>query len=86
MNNENLIDWRGKRITVGKTVVYAVMQSSSVTMKEGVVTRIDWVDHRWHADKKVPVLYVKSGRAHKWGGNAPGKIVKLTAVDRVTVI
>lgn len=85
-----MLDWRGTPIEVGSHVVYAVTQSSSVTMVEGVVEEIGeepW--NKWSTtDTRVkPVLFVtRLGEHYGRSWRKVGQRVKLTAVQRVTVV
>lgn len=79
-------DWRGVEIEVGSIVVYPVMASSSVTMNEAIVTEIG-MQETWRGAE--PVLIVQKTIEHTWrhiGNSECSKAVKLTRVDRVTVI
>src|ERR1039458_4226377 len=82
-------DWRGTEIEVGSTIIYGVTQSSSITMVEAVVDEItSQLNHgyRWRCNDRVPVLWVKrmDETGSMWG--PVGKRVKITRIDRITVV
>lgn len=101
MTTEILSDWRGNEIYPGATIVYAVTQSSSITMVEAVVDEIFYTNEyrsvldpetqKWdYKEVPVPSLKVTRKAEHHKGSyrlsTFKGKKVTLTALERVTVI
>lgn len=75
-------DWRGTPIVPGSIVVYPGRQSSSMWMVEAEVLE---VFQDWHYNDFVWALRVQPKRVGKYGDRSL-KPVKLTALERVTVI
>lgn len=77
-----MIDWRGTPITPGSIIVYPGRQSSSMWMVEAEVLEVyqqdQWGDLIWTL-KVQPIRAGSFGRTNK-------KPVKITALERVTVI
>jgi len=75
-------DWRGTPITPGCIIVYPGRQSSHMWMVEGEVLEIF---QDWHWDRFVWTLRVQPLRQGTYG-RTNKKPVKITALERVTVI
>lgn len=91
-------DWRGTPIEVGALIVYATTASSSITMNEAIVARIESVpETRYNyvidpvTNKRQqipytvynPVLYVRKTIEHSYGSNSKQDHSKLQKLTRV---
>ena len=82
-----LRDWRGKPIEVGTRIVYPGRRSSSIWVTEAEVVEIG-EEIPGYSSVPVPFLKARQIRAtSRWrvDQDAP-KLVKLTELDRVTVV
>lgn len=75
-------DWRGTPITKGAIIVYPGRQSSHMWMVEAEVIDVITIE-QWN--KEIPALLVQPLRAGFLGATKK-KPVKITAIERVTVI
>jgi hypothetical protein len=98
---EPLVDWRGNKIEVGTKIVWAVSQSSSVTLTEGIVEKIE-ENHGSDSKYRPYKLTVQPTNSHRnlrfkkyrydsieakgvWE-EAPAQPVRLTALERIVVV
>lgn len=84
---DELKDWRGKPIEVGTRIVYPGRRGSLIWMTEAEVVEIG-EEIPGYSSVPVPFLKVKRLRMATYGGAlvVGQKLVKLTEVDRVTVV
>lgn len=76
-------DWRGTPIVKGSLIVYPGRQSSSMWMMEAEVLEVITMQH-WNIE--IPALLVQPLRRGGYANRVNKKPVKITAIERVTVI
>ncbi len=79
-------DWRGTLIERGSIIVYPGRHSSSLWMTEGRVIDITSQKPSWSGSRSIPVLLVQPLRNRGGINGAPCRKVRLTSIDRVTVV
>lgn len=79
-------DWRGTRVSVGDTILYAVKQSTYIDINEGIVTHITERESPYRGTAyRISVDWLRSNSSYS-DQHRRNKRVVLTAHDTITVI